>query len=209
MNKKPLFADSCIFIGYAIDFEIFHKNCIVFFEKTDNDKYISESVNDELNRKIERRNALYKDYLRYLSRNKKEEYKPTIYLNDNDNRHMEELIYNLSKTAIIDQINYLRNLGKILKSRINKAKKTIKYIIPAINDPYFKDIIKVIVENDNDCRILNDAIQWSLEKNANIIFVTADGDIYDDRDKLLQRIMDYKYLDQPPINIIHITDFKV
>ena len=208
MGKEAFFADSCIFIGYAMEFEIFHVNCKVFFEKTEGDKYISKSVDDELKRKIKRRDDLYRDYIKYLGRNKKEKYVSTVPLNDNDKGHLKDLVCKLSNIPIIDQVNYLRNLGKILKSRINKAKSTIKDIIPRNNDVYFKDIIRTIVENDNDSWILNDAIQWSLE-NVYLTFVTADGDIYNDRDRLLQKVVDFKFLDKSPIGIIHIINFKI
>lgn len=77
MDKEAFFADSCIFMGYAMEFETFHINCKVFFEKTEGDKYISKSVDDELKRKIKRRDDLYRDYVKYLGRNKKEEYRET------------------------------------------------------------------------------------------------------------------------------------
>jgi len=61
--------------------------------------------------------------------------------------------------------------------------------------------------NDSDSWILNDAINWSLS-TSNAVFVTLDGEIYYKNDELLQMVKDYKFLTEPPIQIIHGKHFN-
>lgn len=202
---KNAFVDSCVFIGYATDFETLHSACVTFFEEMDYEKYTSKSVEGELGRKLKKRKELYDDYSQFLARGRKGEYivSTSIYINKNDSRHLKDLIIHLANIPAHKQLTFLRQFGKILKFRIDKAMRFIKDVIPRNNDAYFKDILRAIIKNDYDSWILNDAIQWALS-NSNIVFVTSDSEIYDNREELLRVVMEYKLLTQAPIQIIHI-----
>jgi predicted nucleic acid-binding protein len=203
------FIDSCVFIAYGTEFEEFHSACVTFFEQTECKKYTSKSVENELSRKMQKRDKLYQDYSKYLARGDNEEYKVSsdIYINENDRRHLNDLIRHLSDISAHEQLTFLRQFGKRLKHRINKAIGFLEEVIPINNDVYFKDIIRSVIVNDFDSRILNDAIQWSLSKD-NVVFVTFDGEIYHNRGKLLQVVKNYKFLSESPIQIIHGSIFN-
>ena len=79
----------------------------------------------------------------------------------------------------------------------------IMQIAPRKNDVYFKDIIRSVIINDDDSWIVNDAVHWSLNID-NAIFVTSDGDIYNNREELLRKVIDFKSLTEAPMQIIHI-----
>lgn len=196
------FVDSCVFIAYAADFEVHHSSCITFFEQTECEKYTSESVEGELTRKVRRRNDLYRDYIGFLARGEAE-YRPSIYINKNDQRHLKDLIRTLSTIPAHDQLTFLRQFGKILKIRIDKAKGFISEVIPRNDNSYFKAIINTVIANEDDSWILNDAIHWSLSK-SNAIFVTLDGEIYGQREKLIRKVIDFKSLTEAPIQIVHV-----
>jgi predicted nucleic acid-binding protein len=205
---KNAFVDSCVFIAYATEFEIFHPACISFFEENRCEKYTSESVAGELKRKLKRRDELYKDYSKFLADGGKGEYTvpSNIYVNKNDNRHLKELVRHLSNTPADAQLTFLRLFGKRLRIRIDKSMGFIKEVIPRNNDAYFKDIIRAIIKNDYDSWILNDAIQWALS-NSEVVFVTLDGEIYYNRGDLLRVVKDHKFLTEAPIQIVHISGF--
>lgn len=196
------FVDSCVFIAYATEFEEHHPICITFFEETKCDKYTSESVSRELSLKLRKRDDLYKDYSKFLAQGGTE-YTASIYLNDNDQRHLRELRRHLSGIPAHDQLTFLRLFGKRLKVRIEKGVGFIKEVIPRNNDVYFKAIINSIIVNEPDCWILNDAIQWSLSKRE-VVFVTLDGEIYHKRELLMQKVVNHKSLDTAPIQIVHL-----
>lgn len=205
------FIDTCVFIAYGTEFEEFHPACTTFFEETDCEKYTSKSVEKELILKLKKRDKLYKDYSKYLARKDTgadEKYKVSsdIHLNNNDLRHLNDLIQHLSTTPAHHQLTFLRQFGKRLKHRINRALKSLEEIIPRNNDAYFKDIIRSVIINNADSWILNDAIHWSLNNNK-AVFVTLDGEIYYNRDKLMQTVTDHKFLDKPPLQIIHGKHF--
>lgn len=196
------FVDSCIFIAYGTEFEYFHPACVAFFEQMNCEKYTSESVEGELRQKLNKREALYTDYSKFLTQGGTD-YRASIYLNDNDQRHLEELVRNLANIPAHAKLTFLRLSGKTLRLRINKAKGFIKQVIPRNNDVYFKDIIRSIIINDADSWILNDAVQWSLSIN-NAVFVTLDSEILDKREELVRKVMDYKGLIEAPMQIIHV-----
>lgn len=196
------FVDSCVFIAYATEFEEHHPICITFFEETKCDKYTSESVSRELSLKLRKRDALYGDYSKFLAQGGTK-YRPSIYINDNDQRHIEEFVRHLSSIPAHEKLTFLRHLGKRLKIRINKAMGFISEVIPRNNDVYFKAIINSIIFNEPDCWILNDAIHWSLS-NGDIVFVTLDGEIYHKREPLMQKVVDHKFLTKSTIQIIHL-----
>lgn len=196
------FVDSCIFIAYATEFEVFHSSCITFFENTECEKYTSKYVEGELRKKLDRRTKLYNDYSKHLAGDHND-FKTSVYINDNDKRHLKELITNLSGIPDYEQLTFLRRFGKLLKLRIEKAMGFIIEVIPRNGDSYFKDIIKSVVPNDDDSWILNDAIHWSLNK-TNVVFVTLDGEIYHNREELLRKVMDFKYLNKAPMKIAHL-----
>ncbi len=124
-------------------------------------------------------------------------------MNENDFRHLKELMRTLSSIPAHEQLTFLRLLGKNLKLRISKAMGFIMQIAPRNNDVYFKDIIRSIIINDDDSWIVNDAVHWSLNID-NAIFVTSDGDIYNNREELLRKVVDFKSLTEAPMQIIHI-----
>jgi len=202
------FIDSCVFIAYGTEFEEFHSACITFFEQTECKKYTSESVEKELSLKLQKRNKLYQDYSKHFARSDNEEYKVSsdIYINENDRRHLNDLIRHLSDISAHEQLTFLRQFGKKLKLRIEKAIGFLEEIIPRNNNAYFKDLIRLIVVNDSDSWILNDAINWSLSM-SNAVFVTLDGEIYYKSDELSQMVKDYKFLTEPPMQIIHGKHF--
>lgn len=196
------FVDSCVFIAYATEFEDHHPICVTFFEETKCDKYTSESVSRELSLKLKKRDDLYRDYSKFLAQGGTE-YRASIYLNDNDQRHLEQLVRQLSIVPAHEKLTFLRLFNKRLKLRIEKAMEFIIEVIPRNNNAYFKAIINSVIFNEPDCWILNDAIQWSLSKSE-VVFVTLDGEIYAKREMLLNKVIDYKSLDTAPIKIIHI-----
>lgn len=118
-------------------------------------------------------------------------------------KDIRELINNLSGTPTHEQLTFLRRFGKLLKLRIEKAMDFITEVVPKNGDSYFKDIIKSVIPNDDDSWILNDAIHWSLNK-TNVVFVTLDGEIYHNREELLRKVMDFKYLNEAPMKIAHL-----
>lgn len=202
------FIDSCVFISYGTEFEDFHSSCITFFDKTDCYKCTSESVKRELSLKLKKRNKLYQDYSKYLSKRGNEEYKVSahIHLNKNDLRHLKEIIQQLSVIPAYEQLTFLRQFNKRLELRIKRAIRNLDQVIPRNDDSYFKALINTIIPNEDDSWILNDAIHWSLT-TENATFVTLDGEIYYNRDKLLKMVVDYKMLTEPPIEIIHGKNF--
>lgn len=201
------FVDSCIFIAYATEFEDFHSKCITFFEDTECEKYTSESVEGELKRKLKRRNALYKDYSKFLA-SKSNDYSASIYLNENDIRHLQDFREHLASTPVHEQLTFLRLFGKKLEFRIKKAMRFIREIIPRNGDAYFKAIINSVISNENDSWILNDAVHLSLNNN-NVVFVTLDGEIYHNREELLRKVIDFKFLTDAPMRIAHLGyDFQ-
>jgi len=199
------FIDSCIFIAYGTEFEDFHSACVRFFETTECKKYTSESVEKELSLKLKKRNKLYRDYSKYLTKRGSEEYEvsPDIYLNDNDLRHLNELVNHLCDVPAHEQLTFLRQFSKRLELRIKTAIGILEEIIPRNNDTYFKALINSIIPNEFDSQILNDAIQWSLTCKDNVVFVTLDSEIYYNGDKLLQMVKEFKSLSKSPIQIIH------
>jgi len=202
------FIDSCVFISYATEFEDFHSSCITFFDETDCYKCTSESVKRELSLKLKKRNRLYQDYSKFLSKRGTEDYKvsPDIYLNKNDVRHLKEIVEQLSVISAHEQLTFLRQFNKRLGLRIERVVTNLNEVIPRNSDSYFKALINTIIPNEDDSWILNDAIHWSLT-TENATFVTLDGEIYYNRDKLLKMVVKYKNLCEPPIEIVHGKNF--
>ncbi|HEC87172.1 MAG TPA: hypothetical protein ENI49_04820 [Thermoplasmatales archaeon] len=209
MTKEDLFLDTCIFLSYANQFEKHSDECEELFEKREYDKYTSENVIKELETRIKRRKMVYLNLLSCLSSGKNlDELSPSseIYLNENDKRHIQELIDYLRKHPIEGTLSQFRLFLQLIERRINLAKNSLLEITPRSSDVYMKDIIKARIENDSDARIIMDAFEWSKTMNSPS-FVTLDvGDIYRNKKAILRLLRDYKFLDEDPFRILYIKD---
>lgn len=208
--NRDVFLDTNIFLGFATDFEEDHERCKeVFFRNYT--RRTGSRVNSELNRvKSRRYRVIYNDLLDFLKRQMPiNRFTPSVTLNENDGRHLKQLLKQLRKLSATKTLNYLRH-------KIREIWDGVKYALTLVCRPFITLYNYVICEvainrcinNLNDARILSDALCWA-ENNQPLIFCTSDNkDFVSNRTMIYQRIAHIRSygLDDVPIEIRGIKE---
>jgi len=210
MCDNEVFADSCVFLSYAYIFEEFSIYSERLFVGKKYNIYTSETVKDEIATRRSRRNLAYPSFVASLS--KRETLNEIagrlgMYLAPSDLSHFKSLSdYLLAHASLIDILAEFRRWKSISEKRFDEAEKRLAGVVGRCDDPYMKDLIRTIISNDSDSKIVIEVFEWS--KNISYPkFVTIDStDIYKNSANILGKLMDFKSLDDEPFRILHVIE---
>lgn len=170
------FIDTALFFCYAHTFEDDNVKCSNFFS-SNKDIVISKNVRNELDIRIRRRKEWYMQIAKHLSYGMElRHFKLDGHVNENDNSHIESLLYELTKESSRPdkQLTSLRNFIQFINTRISEAKGKIKYEAACCDDFTLQDFIFKCISNQWDAKIIVDAVYWSEKTSSNPIFLTLD-----------------------------------
>ena len=71
---------------------------------------------------------------------------------------------------------------------------------------YLKDIIKSIINNDSDSKVVVEVFEWSKDIDDPKFVTTDNTDIYKNSQEILKKLKNYKSLGQYPFNILHVIE---
>jgi len=205
-----IFLDSCLMQSYAITFEgnkhLISKNIL---NNPKCDKYISETVENEVILKKKKRIKLYGLFHRHLIKNRNVDTfipkKGGLNLTKNDKIHLKNFKIELKKDLndVIRQFNLIVNY---YKTQICVAFKRIKEVIS-----FDKNIIDNIIYWEKslekyadlhfpDSRIILEAYHWG-EKMINPKFTSFDYKINNNKGKIVSFIRKYYFVDTVKLEI--------
>jgi len=210
MGDDGVFVDTCIFLSYAYLFEDFTTYSEKLFDSEKYNIYTSETVKEELATRRLRRDEAYPLFLTSLGKGENLEEvseRLEMYLSPSDLGHFRSLSnYLITHGSIVDILAEFRRWKLISDKRFKKAENDLAGITGRCNDMYMKDLIKSIINNDSDSKIIIEAFEWSKSRNAPK-FVTIDStDIYKRGSDILNKLVDFKFLDEEPFRILHIVE---
>jgi hypothetical protein len=210
MGDDGVFADTCIFLSYAYIFEDFSEHSEKLFCSGKYNIYTSETVKEEIKTRRDRRNKAYSLFLTSLSNGENLDEITTrlgMYLTPNDLGHFRALRnYLITYGSLIDILAEFRRWKLISEKRFKKAENDLSGIVAKCGDAYTKDLIKSIIDNDSDSKIIIETFEWSKSVPAPK-FVTIDStDIYKNGSDILNKLVDFKFLDEEPFRILHILE---
>ena len=188
MDSRPMFLDTNIYLGYALDarFEVFHDDCSLIF-KVNRDRHTCETVRTELRTKEKDRQNLYLDLLKHLDSHNPPDQFNFRRLKESDQNHAKLVFELFSKSKL--GLEYLRILGAELREGIlSGLKKTIKPYVKESTDGQMKQHFELntgIHYPDN--LILTDFFDWAFPRTGSI-FVTGDGGIHQKRGLIIQHV---------------------
>lgn len=211
MTTLDIFPDTCIFFSYAYIFEDYSDYSEKILTSSRCTIYTSATVKTEIAIRRDRRDQAYPEFLKALINGVNLEEMPRalgIYLSNNDLGHLKSLRDNLFlKKPNSRMLADFRRWKKISDERFDKAEACISGTIPECKTPYMKDIIKTIINNDSDSKIVLEVFEWS-KSIADLIFVTTDiTDLYMNKVEILEKLIDYYNLDKDPFRISHVVEF--
>jgi hypothetical protein len=211
MEKEDVFLDTCIFFSYAYIFEDFSKYSERLFVLEKYNIYTSETVKDEIAVRKERRDKAYPLFLAALIKGSSlQEISENLgmYLSKNDLGHFKSLRDHLiSKNKLPEILSEFRRWKLISDARFRKAESSLIGIVPKCLDTYMKDLIRSIIDNDSDSKIMIEVFEWSKSVN-DPKFITIDStDIYTKSAEILAKLVDFKFLNEEPFKIFHVVEF--
>jgi len=186
MNNVLHILDTNVIISYASDFEESHADCQTYFS-LDVIKTTCSRVNIELRRISSKRKKLYDDIKSFADNSPSiEDYTPSIPLNSNEIKHVQEIMPLLMKVPRYRIRQYLDRKIREIQSGINEAKRMLKKpFIRLYSHTALELQINKWINNMNDSQILSDSYCWSREARSNFVLSTNDySDFISNRDNL-------------------------
>lgn len=212
MSSEELFLDTCIFFSYAYTFEDYSIYSEKIFNNRDYKRYTGHTVIEELDKRKERRDRAYPKFIANLGSGKNlnglsEEL--GCYLSSNDLGHFRALRDQLISAGNAPKIlAKFRRWKMISDQKLKSARIGLTGTIPRCSDIYMKDIIKSIIKNDSDSKIMMEVYDWS-KITSSPKFITIDStDIYKKSPDILKTLINYKNLDCAPFSIHHVIEFS-
>lgn len=206
MSHHPLFLDSNIYLGYALDgyLEPFHEECQHVFAEMKNGRHTSETVEGELKRKTETRTSIYLAFVRYWEEKNSPFNFDVSEMSDSDADHMRKLLKGIAAGSY--SLEFVRGLGRLLIAGVRDAmNRTDKPLIPRSRDPDLVDNLIMIAIHRSDAQVLSDFFSWGLTIQG-AHFITGDGEITGNRAKIFEVIEDSKTQHCGHLSIVHVKD---
>ena len=158
---------------------------------------------NELGRLKARRNKLYDDVKQYIRKNKSiVGFTPSFPLNNNDARHMKDILVILSAVPNHRLIQFIDSINRKIQSGIKEARKRLQIpSIPLFNYGILEARIQKWIPNASDACIISDSVCWAEKQKENIIICSNDfSDIIRNRDDIYYSvcgIRPYDFRDKP------------
>lgn len=171
-----VFLDTNIFLAYATDFERSHQKAVIIFHGP-HTRHTAIRVQAELSKIRKRRTKLYEDLDNFLGgQYALQQFKPKVEINSNDERHLAQLLGELSKTDRNKVLRLFRSIRRIIDEQIRISFSLVaRPLVPISGDLACEAIIERLVTNQSDAEILVDALCWAENNHKSaIVFCTVD-----------------------------------
>ncbi|PSQ51909.1 hypothetical protein BRD20_08805 [Halobacteriales archaeon SW_8_65_20] len=168
-----LFTDTCVLFAYAVEGEADARK---LFEDSPHDKVASERIKREFVSVADRHQDIHRELLEFAATGDLGEYEPAGLHQKNDVRYVIDLYSDLTE---MDDVEVVRRLNELI-NRLEKARDELfetggVLTILAVDgvDAQLVGLLRGVVENEDDIRVLCDATAWSRNGGSGT-FLTED-----------------------------------
>lgn len=168
-----VFTDTCVLFAYAVEGEADARK---LFENSPHDKVASERIKREFVSVADRHQDIHRELLEFAAADDLDEYEPADLQQKNDVRYVIDLYSDLTE---MDDVEVVRRLNELI-NRLEKARDELfetdgVLTILALDgvDAQLVGLLRSVVENEDDIRVLCDAAAWSRNGGSGT-FLTED-----------------------------------
>ncbi|UPV99959.1 hypothetical protein M0R88_15760 [Halorussus gelatinilyticus] len=172
-DVEDVFTDTCVLFAYAVEGEADARK---LFEDSTLDKVASERIKREFVSVADRHQDIHRELLEFAATDDLDEYEPTDLHQKNDVRYVIDLYSDLTD---MDDVEVVRRLNELI-NRLEKARDElfetdgVLTILPLDGvDAQLVGLLRGVVENEDDIRVLCDAAAWSRNGGSGT-FLTED-----------------------------------
>lgn len=154
---------------------------------------ISEQVQTEIDRLVERRQNLYQDLVQFLLErdDRIEEFSTSEYIQENDYRHLHQLQMELTSEDPAEVLMRLREFSSKYSQRAAGLLDEHVHEVVLTAAPFlFEMALDDVIPNSSDTAIVAGAADWTSQGGSGILLTNDASDIVDRRDKINSVIED-------------------
>lgn len=155
---------------------------------------ISEQVQTEIERLVDRRKTLYLKVVEFLLEQdgRIEEYSPDEYVPKNDYRHLQDLQMEFSDDDPAEALMRLRELSSKYKQRAAALLDEHVHEVVFTAAPFlFEMSLDDVIPNSSDTAIVAGAADWSNQGGTGVLVTNDTSDIVDFRDEINEIVEDH------------------
>lgn len=170
---ENVFTDTCVLFAYAVEGEAGARK---LFEDSNPDKVASERIKREFVSVSDRHQDIHRELLEFAATDDLDEYEPADLHQKNDVRYVIDLYSDLTE---MDDVEAVRRLNELI-NRLEKARDELfedDGVLTVIGldgvDAQLVGLLRGVVDNEADIRVLCDAAAWSRNGGSGT-FLTED-----------------------------------
>lgn len=193
-QSEAVFCDTSVLLNYVLDQgDVGARKLLA---ESDRLVVISEKVENEFEQVPDRREDIYLDFMQLISRDGESVEDLSItdrdYLMPNDEGFFVELKDEIADgDGVKDRLTRLRERMKIIDRRYGQTREIIHEVCDQNDDLGLLLQLGTIIDNEDDCQVVADAVQWAGDGGSGA-FATLDiGDIVSNADAINEIIADY------------------
>lgn len=164
-QKAEVFCDTSVLISYVLDQGVEEAQRLIL--ESDFEKVISEKVEEEFQRVPDRKDDIYYDFLEIITSNDddvvQQKAEERDYLKPNDVGFFQRLRDDLAEgESMKEKMRILRERQKIADRRFGRVQEIVGDPLPRNDDIELLLRLGQEIENEDDCQVVCDAVDWSL-----------------------------------------------
>ena len=172
-DVEGVFTDTCVLFAYAVEREVDARK---LFEDSPHDKVASERIKREFVSVADRHQDIHRELMEFAATDDLDEYEPTDLHQKNDVRYVIDLYSDLIDMKDVEVVRRLNELiNRLEKARDELFETDGALTVLAIDgvDARLVGLLRGVVENEDDIRVLCDAAAWS-RNGGSSTFLTED-----------------------------------
>jgi hypothetical protein len=181
MSAAPgpaVFCDTSVLLSYVLDQDGPGVERLLI--ESDRPKVISETVDREFHRVPDRREAVYRDFLRLVTADDESVAEATVaerdYLRPNDAGFFRTLRDEITRAEDVEaKLTTIREKQRIVDRRFGRLEQILNEVYPRSDDIALLLSLGSVVDNEDDCQVLCDAVAWSADGGSGA-FTSLDRD---------------------------------
>lgn len=193
-SSGEVFCDTSVLLNYVLDQG--DEGARILLTESKRHTVISEKVKTEFERVPERREDIYLDFMRIIPLEDSSIENLSIsdrdYLKPNDEAFFIRLKEEVTQgDTAKERLQRLREKQKIIDRRYGQTREIIQKVCEQNDDLGLIFQLGSVIENDDDCQVVSDAVQWTATGGSGM-FATLDvGDLISHSDNINKIVEEY------------------
>lgn len=208
-STLEVFCDTSVLLSYVLDQS--GPGVERLLVESDRPKVIGETVDEEFHRVPERREAVYEDFLKLIAADDESVADATVatrdYLKPNDRAFFRRLRDEVADADDIEgKLTTIREKQKIVDRRFGQLEQIVHEVYPRSNDITLLLALGRVVDNEDDCQVMCDAVAWSDDGGSGSFASLDEDDIVSNAESINGAIRE-TYPERATLEIGRPTEF--